>query len=1777
ASQLLGLVVAQGAMVDAGYGPKREFDRSKVSIVLGLTGTLQLVIPLGARLGHPVWRKALKDAGVADDIAAEVMANIGEAYVPWQENSFPGLLGNVAAGRIANRLNLGGTNCIVDAACGSSLGAVHLAAMEVLSGASDMAITGGVDMFNDIFMYMCFSKTPALSASGDAKPFSTDADGTSLGEGVGMVILKRLDKAKADGDKIYALLKGVGTSSDVRGKAIYAPSDEGQEKALRRAYENAGASPDTIGLLEAHGTGTKVGDEIELKALRRVYGDAPEGRPWCGIGSVKSMIGHTKAAAGSAGLIKGVMALYTRTLPPTIKVKEPAPVFRDPKSPFYLLLEKRPWFNTSAHPRRAAISAFGFGGSNYHAILEEYEQDVREIDWDGRAEIVAISGGTPAAVKSALAPFKKAAATAELSNLAAQSRRDFQAAHACRLVFVVEPGKSDVAALTASVEAKLSTTPLPERFTLPEGVWYETGTAAAPIGIVFPGQGAQYIDMGRDLCCMIPETFESIAKADATLGELANGRRLGDLTYPPAAFDEDAKKAQEDTLRNTSVAQPAIGAVSIGSFRALEKFGIRPAAMIGHSFGELTALCAAGAYDEETLFRLARRRGELMATGTGDRGGMIAVSLSAEEAAKAIADEKLDLIIANYNAPAQMVLSGSTTEIQRAAALFKSRKIRATVLQVAGAFHSKFVADASIPFKAAVREASIKPPATPVYANTTGLPYPADAASIIDLLGNQLANPVKFIAGIEAMYAAGVRTFVEVAPGAKMSGLVKSILGDRPFNSIGIDAGAGKRPGSVDLARTVAMCAALGHPVRLTLWEDGENTLARAASAKKPAMAIQLCGANYRTPRPPRIKKPVPAKPAAAAIPAPVAPAASPVPPAASVAAPKPHPASPALRTASSPSPRPAQISSGANMPDDASLRMARDTMMALQQMQVQTAELHRKFLEGQEQAQKTLQQLIEAQAGRPGPQVATAQPASVAVQPMQTARPPHPAPVLQPTASTSEAAAGVSIRQTIPAHAATPPAREMKKPVQAVAPQTDVSSVLMAVVSEKTGYPAEMLNLDMDMESDLGIDSIKRVEIMSGVQEKLPAAPVIQPDQLGKLRTLRQIIAFLTGSASAASDMQSPGETAPLHIAAQPTAGFGQPAQSVTAQQQAQPSACFPDVLHRTVVEAVAQVPAANRPVIALPPDSTILITDDGTPLTGFIAAELAIRGAKPEIIHASIPLYPAKEAKISGLILLAPQPRTTSDGRWQEESETFAKQAFQLAQASGASLLSQSAKGTTLFATISRMDGAFGLIGPESGMDPLQGALAGLAKTAAREWPQVAVKAIDLDSALPPDAATAKLLADELFTRGPIESGITAETRYVLVETEEPIRQKPDAKPVWQSNDIVLVTGGARGVTAAVAIEIARAGGPTLVLLGRSPEPQPEPAWLTGLTFEADIKRSLMMHADGRKLTPKEIEKQYQHVIANREIIRTMKAIEAAGGHHMYRSVDIRKADAVALCIAGIQRTTGRITGLVHGAGVLRDRKIAEKTRDQFDDVFDTKIVGLRNVLTALAGESLKGLVLFSSVTARYGRIGQVDYAMANEALNKIAQQWAQMHPECRTIACNWGPWDGGMVNEGLRKLFIEEGVGLIPLEAGAKHLVAELSNAAENQIEVVIIGMEGLPLRGQPQTDEGGILSGAAAAAEKAGTAAGSLPAVAQTVEVRLAVSQSGARLNPSAPAATSLSAPTVSKPATADLVSAPSDQTPGEAPAALRKKFIPAFERLISLEKDRYLAAHILNGD
>ncbi|SHJ71002.1 polyketide-type polyunsaturated fatty acid synthase PfaA [Malonomonas rubra DSM 5091] len=1956
-SQLLGLVAVEQALRDAGYSAEKEFDKDKVSVILGVTGTLELVLPLGARLGFPRWREALQDAGIADNIAEDVMQRISDSYVPWQENSFPGLLGNVVAGRISKHFDFGGTNCVVDAACGSSLSAINLAALELESGKADMVVTGGIDTFNDIFMYTCFSKTPALSPSGHARPFDAESDGTTLGEGLGITVLKRLEDAERDGDKIYAVIKGVGSSSDGRGAAIYEPSATGQTKALRRAYQQAGITPDTIELIEAHGTGTRVGDAIEVSALKEVYGSADS--PYCAIGSIKSQIGHTKAAAGSAGIIKAALALHHKVLPPSIKVKKPQDVLLAADSPFYVNTELRPWVPRAGHPRRAAVSALGFGGSNFHCVLEEYPSGIPVVDWNGDVQIVAFSAADRSGLAAALRDFPVDSDWAQLRLTAAESREKFDANQPMRLALVIEKDKTNRAAQQKTALTMLETKSDQDSWSTPDGSYFSAVDASGNLAMLFPGQGAQYTGMLKDLALQFPSALAELEVADHSYLEATDHKagRLIDKIYPLPTYDDEAALQTEIDLRATENAQPALGAVSLATRAVLAEFGVTAVAYAGHSYGELTALCAAGVLSQQDLHRLSRLRGELMAAGEGDRGSMLAVSAPLADVEKFLAEQKLDLVLANRNTPEQAVLSGTTAEIEKAAALLEQKGMRGKQLAVSAAFHSELVAAAAVPFGEQMEDVKFGKAMGNVYANTSGKIYPADTAKAKKLLAEQLAKPVDFVNEIENIYKAGIRTFVEVGPGARLTGMVKAILGERDYHALAVDSSNGKRSGIADLARVLAQLSSLGCNIDLNLWDAGYLAAQRNLPPKKKGMTVQLLGINH-------FKKPEKRPPL---------PQAS-----QQVAAPQPAAAQPVASTPATQA-QPAVVTTDSSSLQQA-LLMTQQSMQALQSLQEQTSRLHQQYLQGQESATKSFLNLVEQQRSLMQGVPLSSQPLvaapTAAVPPQPLAQPPVVAPVVteqapapQPVQQETFAVPAVdsgkvadvllsviaektgypqemlemgmsldadlgidsikrveilsALQEQLPeapavkpedlgilqtlgqivehlntgmpqaaavvAAAATavddgmvaqvlfdviaektgypvemlememaldsdlgidsikrveilsalqeklPEAPAVKPedlgvlqtlgqivehlssamPAVAAAPVAaagiaadQVASVLLEVIAEKTGYPQEMLEMGMALDTDLGIDSIKRVEILSALQEKLPDAPAVKPEDLGVLQTLGQIVEHLSSAmpAVAAAPVAAAGISADqvasvlLEVIAEKTgypqemlemgmaldtdlgidsikrveilsalqeklpdapavkpedlgvlqtlgqivehlAAVGQPKKTTTAPvapqlgqidrdtvattllsvisektgypvemlelemaldtdlgidsikrveilsalQEKLPGAPAIKPEHLGTLQTVGQIvdflasvsgtaaaktnalteePGAaagisrqvlkvvplqmksDRNLLPMPVAGKVLVTDDGSELTDAICSQLSAKNLQPVKIkpadcdHLDVP------DNLAGLLVLAPQGGT---------DDSFIQTAFRLLQKAEAGLNATAEETAAVFATISRLNGHFGLQPGDEITDVNSGGLAGLSKTAGHEWPKVSCKAIDLATDLESTEKAAAEIVNALLTDGPQEIGLSAQGLHGLKLTETRISKDALELPV-AAGDLVVVSGGARGVTAEVAIKLAEASKATLLLLGRSPLPEAEPDWLSGLTDEAQIKKALVTNAV-TPLKPRDVAERYQQISSNREVVSTLQRIEAVGGKAIYRSVDLRNADSVTQAVAEIRNQHGQVKGLIHGAGVLADRLIKDKTIEQFASVYSTKIEGLNALLAAVAEDALKFMVMFSSSTGRFGRTGQIDYAVANEILNKVAQQQALQRPDCRVLSLNWGPWDGGMVTPALKKVFEQEGIEVIDLQAGADYLVQEISTPPGGPVELVIVGGE------------------------------------------------------------------------------------------------------------------------
>jgi polyketide-type polyunsaturated fatty acid synthase PfaA len=847
-SQLLSLVVAKEAMEDAGYSEKREFNRDHVGVVLG-SAALKLGVPLSSRLQYPIWKKALKSSGLSDEDTQKIIEKIQSAYVEWDENAFPGMLSNVISGRIANRFNLGGLNCTVDAACASSLAALKMAIAELVDHRCDMMLTGGVDTDNSVSAYISFSKTPAVSPGDKVKPFDAKSDGMMLGEGLGMMVLKRLSDAERDNDKIYAVIKGIGTSSDGRFKSIYAPRKEGQIKALQRAYEDAGFDPLTVDLIEAHGTGTMAGDPTEFASLREYFSQDNSPGQHIALGSVKSQIGHTKAAAGAASLIKTALALHHKVLPPTINVTQPNPKLNIKNSSFYLNTETRPWISPSGEaPRRAGVSSFGFGGTNYHVVLEEYHGDHNSAYrlHNAPAQVLLFEDNHALLLKSCEQTLEKLQSTAgnkHYSELVEASKFKEIPISSARIGFVASSLSEACKRLKVTIDL-LKNKPSATEWEHPTGIHYrsEGMDLSKKVVALFSGQGSQYLNMGKEVLMNFPQVRQLYGYMDSLLLK-DHLQPLSEIVFPHPVFGENEKNAQIAALQRTEYAQPAIGMLSAGYYKILQQAGFKPDFVAGHSFGELTALWASQALSDADYCALVKARGRAMAAPKDpnyDTGAMLAVK---EDIGKieTVLKQYPEIQIANLNSPRQVVLAGPTPIIHQLQKVLHDSGCAAVVLPVAAAFHTPLIAFAQKAFAIATKSVTFKSPQIPVYTNVTGKQHSTDPTQLQKTLESQLSNSVLFKQEIENIYADGGYCFVEFGPRKILTNLVKDILGDRPHMAIALNSSP-RKDSDYCLREAVIQLRVAGITLKNL---DPYQVVPQQPAETKKGLNIKLNGSNY--------------------------------------------------------------------------------------------------------------------------------------------------------------------------------------------------------------------------------------------------------------------------------------------------------------------------------------------------------------------------------------------------------------------------------------------------------------------------------------------------------------------------------------------------------------------------------------------------------------------------------------------------------------------------------------------------------------------------------------------------------------------------------------------------------------------------------------------------------------------------------------------------------------------------------------------------------------------
>jgi malonyl CoA-acyl carrier protein transacylase len=954
-------------------------------------------------------------------------------------------------------------------------------------------------------------------------------------------------------------------------------------RALNRAYAKAGFSPNTLGLYEAHGTGTPTGDRVELETIVTTLKGEKTPTKACAIGSVKTMIGHTKATAGIAGLVKATLALHHQVIPPHALVESPLAPIADPASPVYLPKEGQPWLTHPEHPRRAGVSAFGFGGTNFHAILEEYQGAAKTAPYGGTDwswEWLVLRAPDQAALlqdvnqlQGALVAGAQPALRDLAFTYAQQAAVRAQDAICLSLVVNSLGQLSEALLLVQNYLTQGARQPLPPHIQL----GLNATTTAQPLAFLFPGQGSQYPGMLRELSLYCPELRDAIEAADRQLSDQLP-QRLSQYLYPPSVYTPEAEQQCFENLKATQIAQPLLGAVEAGLLDLLTRLNVCPTMTAGQSYGEYAALYAAQTFNRHDFFALSATRGRLMAdVCNASDGGMAALRMT-RSAVHSLLNNHPQVVIANHNAPLQVVISGPKAAVQKVVeAANATEPGMARMLPVAGAFHSAFVSAVQTAIAPTLAAVPVRSPKIPVFANETALPYPADPGAIRDQLARHVTSPVNFVDQIQRMYDQGARTFVEVGPKSVLTNMVGQILEGKPITAVSLDGQGGGLRGFFCALGQMATVGVVMNPVALYRGRAVSpldlTQLAETTTPVLPKMACWLNGGGVRTQtqttshpgkQPPLTLETATQSPV-------VVPVISPIIPLAVIASfPK-----VSLMESEAIALQPIAV-----IPPEKVFTMSK--LPVSQSTSVNTVDHSASILGAYQSYQETMRQFLGLQErvmnqflsrldhdGSSGNQAVLEMPSAPVPQSpvlsleqlasieqleatIRVSEPVGVPPVIMPSVSSSVVSNFVNsngpsvalLERTIPETiiAPVPMPVVIPAPVVAAAPVSagldpaQVTQMLLDIVSDRTGYPSEMLGLEQDMEAELGIDSIKRVEILGAFQKMLPTAVGTmvqeQMESLTRVKSLKGLVDQVVGQGATVAPVAAPVMAAPVMAA---------------------------------------------------------------------------------------------------------------------------------------------------------------------------------------------------------------------------------------------------------------------------------------------------------------------------------------------------------------------------------------------------------------------------------------------------------------------------------------------------------------------------------------------------------------------------------------------------------------------------------------------------------------------
>jgi acyl transferase domain-containing protein/acyl-CoA thioesterase FadM len=1736
ACQWLVLEVAHRALKDAGYS-RASAPKDRTGVFIGNTCTGEGMRSNSLRLRWPVVQRAMSKAAELQGISTGDLASYMKATEDCYKSIFPelnedflaGSISATIAGRICNYFDFRGGGFVIDGACASSLSTVVTAANMLASRDLDLALAGGVDISLDPFELVGFSRNGALSKS-EIRPYDRRGDGFVAGEGAGLVVMKRLADAQRDGDAIYAVLRGWGLASD--GKAgIMQPVARQQAAAVTRAAARAGVKLAELDFVEGHGTGTRAGDRTELEGLSLAMamdaGDTGQAlERSCGVGSLKSLIGHTKATAGVASLIKAVAAVNRRVVPPTASCEELNDAFHGAAARLFPvgLGEVRP----SDSIVRAGVSAFGFGGINTHLIIESGGPPSPRLDTQANerallasnqeSELFVFGGGSKEDVLSRVAAVAVEApllSQSDLVDLAASLADDLPPAMSFRAAVIAETADDLVAKLEElrrALENALPTTG--KHWVQPyKGVFIGYGNGVGRIGFLFPGQGSHQLLMARTLI----ERFDWARQLAEEAQRAVEGRSLLDAIYRPIDRARDPSEIDEWTaaLSETEIAQPAICLASVLCARYLISLGINPSVVGGHSLGEITALHVAGAFDARTLFSIAALRGQVMRAGTERAGAMVSLACPRTEADIILSQISGTAVVANINSPKQTVVSGDVDAIDAVIAAATDLKITCIRLPVSNAFHSPLVARGAESFEAALNVASSASPlSVPVFSGVEFTSIDA-RTDLREHLARQITSPVNFIALARQMKNL-CDVFIEVGPGRALSGLCRDIFDDSDIcaplasnalkwnpnravatafvNGVGVDwtefyaqrlvrpyvkqaqriyltnpaerpvalksvSSPQNHPSALTARSTIqtALESALGQELDLNEKQVADYLRRRGKFLAGVARLDMASSANGAAPIFIDLPKPTAAKTNGVAAPtngvtAPTWPVAM-------------GGGKPSIKTLvellveliSKRTGYPAaSITSESRLLDDLNLDSIKAgelvaetarrigaagtidaTRFANASLHDIAAALHEVAPEAaptaaapQSSAQSwdagatesmsleaVIELLFELTSQRTGYPRSSIAGESRLLDDLNLDSIKAGELVAEATRRIGAAGAidatrfaNASLRDIATAlHAVAPQAAPTAPAPQAPAQSRNavaaesmsleaVIELLFELTSQRTGYPRSSIAADSRLLDDLNLDSIKAGELVAEASRRIGVAGAIDATRFANA-SLKDIAAALVALLP---------ESQPKAVVSTPSPSAGLSPQSASPIGNGLSFVSRYASWTRNYIVRALPTPRAGSGREADMTDAVFLVLFDPRDRepADALCAEIVARGGRAEPTPFDATTLAALQRDSRFTHRVAVLPRLPGDGAPTARLAEMISRVISIAQAP---VKTASGRRRTTVAYVQFGGGRFGE--DAVGLEPeLCNALA-FARTLHLERNDLCVRVLDFATSAA-SKTVADLVLDEIGGEdGFAAIGFDAELirRAPFAELSEPIAYRARSFE-WSEQDVILVTGGAKGIVAECALGIARETGATMVLVGRG---KPVGA------------------ADGS---------------GDSEIDRTLQRFRAEGLRHLYFSCDIVDAEALAETVGKIEAEVGPITGVIHAASVIRPSRTDNLTVDGLVQEVSPKVLGAWNLCRLLSGQNLKLFVVFSSLVVDHGMPWSAGYSFANETMERVVQAAASVGSPMPLQIISFGLWGevGASANLKTNNHLLTVGLhdGEIPPEEGVRRFVEALT---------------------------------------------------------------------------------------------------------------------------------------